>query len=548
MEPKFKTSFSGLVTEISNVGEDGFELSEASKQRFSKANASLRELSHDLPYIDFQKNYDLQGIVFNAAVINKFNKNDDGISAATAIRSSHWYTHKPINIEHERSDVVGHIINHSFNEYGTNESLWRVQADNMEPFYLTLGGVIYKMAFPEFSQLLEDAANDKNDLLYKTISASWEVGFEEYVIAVGNSEELNKCKIITPENDINLFKQLDSKLKTNGGSGYHNDQRIFRLITGEITPLGIGLTTNPAADVQGILTYDTSYWGSLEEDSYTNNKKNEGNEENFSQSSKKSVLNKNNCINTMNEEKILELLEKLVGEAATKDKLSKEAVATVTDTIKDAILTKNEEFVKEKEALVKEKDILATQEKEAQDKLAQATQDIEGLKQQLSDAQDQLKKLEDERSVDQANAAFSARLEILDNIYELDDQDRKLLADELRALDITDEAFASYQEKLAVALRHKNKEFIKKQEEELQAKIDERVEEELAKRSNKEQNSSASDNNDDGQGDDIAGAMDNADSNGEEISNANSENNDGSETLVQRFKKLKREDLVETKV
>jgi hypothetical protein len=42
--------------------------------------------------------------------------------------------------------------------------------------------------------------------------------------------------------------------------------------------------------------------------------------------------------------------------------------------------------------------------------------------------------------------------------------------------------------------------------------------------------------------------MDNADSNGEEISNANSENNDGNETLVQRFKKLKREDLVETKV
>lgn len=547
MEQKFKTSFSGIVTEISNVGENGFQLSEASKQRFSKANTSLRELSYDLPYIDFQKNYDLQGIVFNAAVINKFNKNDDGISAATAIRSSHWYSHKPINIEHERKDIIGHIINHSFNEYKTNKSLWWVEAENMEPFYLTLGGVIYKMAFPEFSQLLEDSANDKNDLLYKAISASWEVGFEEYVIAIGDSEDLKKCKIITPENDINLFKELDPKLKANGGSGYHNNQRIFRLITGEITPLGIGLTTNPAADVQGVLTYDTSYWGSFEEDSYAKNKKNEENEENFSQSSKKSVLNKNNCINTMNEEKILELLEKLIGEAATKNKLSKEAVAAVTDTIQDAILTKNEEFVKEKEALIKEKDILATQEKEAKDKLTQATQDIESLKQQLSDAQDQLKKLEDERSLEKANAAFSDRLEILDNIYELDDQDRKLLADELRALDITDEAFASYQEKLAVTLRHKNKEFIKKQEEELQAKIDERVNEELAKRSNNEKNSNASNNNDE-QEDDIAGAMDNADHNGEEVSNANSENNDGNETLVQRFKKLKREDLVETKV
>lgn len=547
-ESKYKTTFAGIVKEVSPIGEGGFKLSEASKQRISQASASLKKLSYDLPYIDFSKNYDLQGIVCNAAVINKFNDNDDGISAHTAIKSCHWYSHKPINIEHERKDVVGHIINHSFHEYGTNDPLWSwdMDADNADPFYLSLAGVIYKMSFPEVAQLLDDAATEENEFLYKMISASWEVGFEKYNIAIGSSNELKKCKIITKENDAELFATLDPKLKANGGSGTHNDQRVYRLITGEITPLGIGLTTNPAADVQGVLTYDASYWGSSDEEVYAKN--NKKNQEKISQTAKSSVLNKNNCINTMNEEsKIIEVLEKILGDKLAKEKISKEAVASVVDPIKDAILVKNEEFAKEKEELTKERDTLANKEKQAQEDLAKATQDISELQTKLNQAQEELKKLSDERAVEQANSTFSSRMEVLDNIYELDDQDRKVLATDLKALDLTDEAFAAFQEKLEVTFKHKNKEYIKAQEEEIQAKIDARVKEELEKRKNGEETSTASNKGEETE-DEVDNAVDNATATNSEPANSNSETNETKKTLVERFKDLNKDDLVEVNV
>jgi hypothetical protein len=71
-------------------------------------------------------------------------------------------------------------------------------------------------------------------------------------------------------------------------------------------------------------------------------------------------------------------------------------------------------------------------------------------------------------------------MEQVDSIYALEDEDRQILASELKALEGTDEAFASYQEKLAVLWKHKNKEFVAKLAEEAEAKIAAEVEKRLA--------------------------------------------------------------------
>jgi len=68
----------------------------------------------------------------------------------------------------------------------------------------------------------------------------------------------------------------------------------------------------------------------------------------------------------------------------------------------------------------------------------------------------------------------------LDEIYDLDDEDRQILASELSELDTSDDSFASYQEKLAKVWKHKNKEFISEQAQALEAKIAEEVEKRLA--------------------------------------------------------------------
>ena len=67
----------------------------------SKANlSSLKPL---IPQdIDFDRNIDLLGVAFNAAVVNRFNRNDDGITSATALASLDYFINKPTNVEHNK--------------------------------------------------------------------------------------------------------------------------------------------------------------------------------------------------------------------------------------------------------------------------------------------------------------------------------------------------------------------------------------------------------------------------------------------------------------
>ena len=88
------------------------------------SKASLNELASLVPNeIDFEKNVDLLGVSFNAAVVNVFNRNGDGIDTATALKYNNQFIHKPTNIEHNKSNIVGHIVTAGFSEYGSNKIL-----------------------------------------------------------------------------------------------------------------------------------------------------------------------------------------------------------------------------------------------------------------------------------------------------------------------------------------------------------------------------------------------------------------------------------------
>ena len=63
-------------------------------------NQSLENLKTLIPEdVDLTKNIDLLGVAFNAAVVNKFNKNGDGIDTETAIAVSDYFVHKPTKLE-----------------------------------------------------------------------------------------------------------------------------------------------------------------------------------------------------------------------------------------------------------------------------------------------------------------------------------------------------------------------------------------------------------------------------------------------------------------
>ena len=97
---KYITSFSSEINPI-----------EVHQLKESIANDSLDSLKSLIPEdIDFEKNIDLIGVAFNAAVINKFNKNGDGINSVTASRIKDYFINKPTNIEHQKSKIVGHVV------------------------------------------------------------------------------------------------------------------------------------------------------------------------------------------------------------------------------------------------------------------------------------------------------------------------------------------------------------------------------------------------------------------------------------------------------
>ena len=70
------------------------------------SKASIESLRPLIPSnINLDKNIDLLAVAFNAAVVNKFNKNGDGIDSETAVAVKDYFVHKPTNIEHDRDRI-----------------------------------------------------------------------------------------------------------------------------------------------------------------------------------------------------------------------------------------------------------------------------------------------------------------------------------------------------------------------------------------------------------------------------------------------------------
>lgn len=453
MNFKYKTNFTFSDIKVSNLNLDN-EIS----------RASLENLLPLIPNseIDFNENIDLLGVAFNAAVINKFNKNDDGINTETALRITKLFKHKPTNIEHKKEKVVGHILTAGYSKIGSSE-LFLPTIDEKDPFNIALGAVVYKFVNKDFASALEDSTHLESNL-YNKISTSWELGFNEYNIAVG-SDNLNEAEIITNEKQI---KELKSKLKSYGGSGKLDDgTRLYRLVVGEVYPLGIGFTTTPAADVRGIVV------DSLNESREIAEKQNS---KIFSFKNhflvKKNSHLETDVVNPEKESMNLESVMSEIKDALLEKKISQEAAANMTATFTEAIKKKDEEY---KNELASAKEAAENAVKER----AELKASMEEVQKQLAEALQKLNEYEVAQKTQQALATFNSRMEEIDSMFELDDEDRQVLAEDIKNL-TDDESFASFKNKLSVIWRNKNKEVKSEHEKEIQAKIDAEVEKRIS--------------------------------------------------------------------
>jgi hypothetical protein len=428
--------FEGKVREIK---DEEFELFGLSQGAIQEAAESL------LPEgFDPDQNIDVLPVVFNLAKVNEFNKNGDGIDAKTAIAAIKRFINKPINIEHKKDKIVGHMINASFSEreFDFKNNDIESYADKKEPFYMNAAGLIYKSVYPQLAEAIENAS-EEDDETYQSISTSWELAFKEFEVAVG-SKFLQDSTIATGVEKEGLKQYV----KGLGGKGEDPEGKpVNRLIVGQTYPLGAALTRNPAAAVRGV---------------YTN--KDEADDKKIEKISRNANINvksdKLKNIFNMDKEQFDQLITQLSKSVASAVKEGSEA-KTVSETIRDTLVEHNESWTAkmdvEKEAKAKAEAELA----ELQDSFKQTKEELDALKSDV----------EAKAAVD----LFNDRMNFIDSDYDLNEKELALVTAEVKELGSSDEDFNSYKEKLEVIFAHKLKKNIEAKEAEIKARIDEAV-------------------------------------------------------------------------
>ena len=148
------------------------------------------------------------------------------------------------------------------------------------------------------------------------------------------------------------------------------------------------------------------------------------------------------------------------------DTLLKEVTASsITEFIGEEIKKLNDQFAAEKAE--KENALKAATEKSET-----ALAEQENLKKQLAEVSEKLSAIEAQQLAKAQEEAFNMRMADLDNEYDLSDEDRKVLASDIK--DLNEEGFSAYKGKMAVLMKEKNKAAKKaqmKKEEEMKAAV-----------------------------------------------------------------------------
>ena len=418
MKTKYTTIFSSHIRPL---------VSEEKDQHL--ALASMVDLEKFVPEVDKDANYDLLPVAFNAFVANRVNKNGDVVDTETAIAMHKNFVNKPVNIEHNRKSVIGTILTAGFSSFGDDKPLTEEEVKDMKgPFNVTLGGVIWKITDKELADKIENSSDPTSDD-YMNISASWELGFNEYNIVVLEAEEKNieNARIISDPQEVEAH---EGKLRGFGGEGKLEDgSYVYRKVVNKVVPLGIGLTENPAADVKGVLV--------ASEDTQIEAEVAEQNEEKISQNTKTNVSIQK--VEAMKIENITDIND---------ESLQTLKASAIHEYIQESLKDASEKFTSEKQ---EKEDALA----EANEKHEGLLKEHETLKAELESVKEKLASLETEKVEREMLEQFNQRMASFDERYDLTDEDRKVLASQIK--DLTEEDFTAFDQNMTVLLSSKVK-------------------------------------------------------------------------------------------
>ena len=424
----------------------------------SNASMELEDLKSLLPDSEeIKNNPDLLYTCFNAAVINLINLNGDGITTEGAKILVESTKFKPMNIEHSREDIIGVITNYGFSSFGDNKTLTEQELTD-DPFNLSLAAIVWKISNKTFYKFILDS-QDEDSEFFKTVSTSWEVGFNSYKLAVG-SKDLRKAKIIDDEATVEEYSKYLSSM---GGTGFlPTGEEVYRVIGDDCRFLGCAFTTNPAAAVQGVLSVDYRDFEEIEEEleeeteepeedlehemKEFEEEKTEGSIEPevtelteteasiFIQNQDKISLNKKNrVIVHMKYNNLDELI----------DHLHEAAASDVRDFVVSQVEKSNDQFV-----------ALKNEKAEKEQALENALANIKNFEDESQQLRDEVSELRASLKAQEDQAKFSERIESLKEQFDIDSAASKSIAK--RIFGLSDEDFSEWLEDMKPLLKSKS--------------------------------------------------------------------------------------------
>lgn len=457
------------------------------------AKASLQPLRSLLPpTVDLSNSDDVLYFAAAGANVGMGNLNGDALTPETALAIYKSAIHRYLNTDHNRSQICGAVINSGLTRYGTNEPLSPEEAAALrEPFNMSIAGVIWKTIAGQLTRYLVRVGDELSD---SAMSLSWELAFSSYNLALAPSGTRNifDARIVTASDPD--FTGLSKKLRANGGKGKTDDgEDVFRVITGDAIILGYAIVSRPAADVKGILPITDSapvvapaptpeppveaaviaLVETVENNAPTLTQETPptltqatpsiaAQEENFITAAKTRVTP-----NTPIPMKI-ESLDQLSSQWSEIRKM--ESAAAVTDLLQDAIQKGNADW--EQKIAAEKNTVTSLQQSKAEIEQAKAAAEKRAteLEASLAAVQKQVDELKAAQASAEATQKFQERMASLDEQFDLDNEDRELLAPEVRAC-ADDAAFAAYAKKQSKLMAGKKKgcakapPFMKKDEE-----------------------------------------------------------------------------------
>lgn len=408
--------------------------------------ASLEKLRTILPEIH-EDNEDLLPIALDACVVNKFNKNNDGIDSSVAYDMYKNFAFKPINIEHETHKVIGTILSASFMDMDHNEIDPESVVGNDNPFYISLSAVLWRRVNDSLANYIEDCSNPESPN-YKEISASWELAFYDY-------------RLVAREDESTEIKGAEELKEMDYTEAVRNNptKKIYRKIVGKALPIGLGLVENPAANVEGIVTELTKTSG--------------GETNNVSSSNEVLELKLEEALKLIKEadaafkkstEELSNKISQLTQNNVTTIKPMKISLSKdITDSlIKEGTITASmiHEFVSEIE---KANEDYKSKQSKAQEEVAEIQKKNEDLSSALSNAQQELEKMklqlqeiQNKVNAEEAQKTFAARMSFFDEKYTLSPEVKKVLAAKIRVL-ASENDFASFKDEMELFLNSSKK-------------------------------------------------------------------------------------------